>query len=252
MTTRRQIALVLTAAALASAASLVHAWPWGDHGWVRGSGHIVSEQRNPGSFDSISVSGDFKVAIRQSATSHVELRTDDNILPCIETRVVSKGQGATLEIGSRQGCSIHPSATPQVTLDMPRLRAIDIAGAADVAIAAFKGDQIDVSVAGAGDLNFAQLDVDALKLAISGKGDVRALGRAKQLDIAIDGVGDIEAPDLAADEVNVSISGAGNAVVRAARKLNISLAGAGEVSYHGAPTLSTSVAGVGSVKKLDH
>lgn len=250
MTTRRRIAFVMTAA-LAATASLAHAWPWSDLGWVRGSGHIISEQRSPGSFESISVAGEFKVAIRQAGAARVELKADDNVLPCIETRIVNKGQGATLEIGTRHGCAIHPSATPLVALDMPRLRAIDIAGSADVVIATFKGDQIDVSVAGAGDLNFAQLEVEALKLAISGKGDVRAVGRARQLNIAIDGVGDIAMPELAADDVSVSIAGAGNAVVRAARSLNVSLAGAGEVSYHGAPNLSTSIAGVGNVKKLD-
>jgi len=198
------------------------------------------------------VAGDFKVTIRQSNTQRVEIKADDNILPLIETRVVDKGHGATLEIGTRRGSSISPSERPQLTLEMPRLRAIDVAGAADMAVAAFKSEQIDVSVAGAGDLNFDQLDVDALKLSVSGKGDVHAAGHAKQLNISISGLGDISAPDLAGDDVNVSISGAGNALVRAVRSLHVSLAGVGEVSYHGTPTLSTSISGIGTVKKLDH
>jgi len=250
MTPTRRIALALTAAGLVAAVNLAHAWPFGGER-VDGSGQVTAEQRDVGAFDGVSLAGDFKVTVRQAAGNHVELKTDANLLPYIETRIVDKGHGRTLEIGTKRGYNLHPTGTPQITLDMPTLRSISISGSGDIKVGAIKGGDVSASISGSGDLNFEQLEADSLGLSVSGSGDVKAAGHAGQFKISVSGSGDIKAPDFAADDVKISIAGSGDALVRANKTLHVSVAGEGDVSYHGAPVVSTSIAGSGRVKKLD-
>jgi len=250
-TPRRRLALTLIAAGLAASAGLAHAWPWGGER-VDGSGQITAEQRDPGAFDGVSLAGDFKVTVRQAGANHVEIKTDANLLPYIETRIVDNGHGRTLEIGTKRGYNLHATGTPQVTLDMPALRAISIAGSGDVKVGAIKGGEVSASISGSGDLTFEQLDADALKLSISGSGDVKAAGHARDFKVSVSGSGDVTAPDFAADDVKISVAGSGDALVRASKTLSITVAGQGDVSYHGAPVVTSSIAGAGRVTKLDN
>jgi len=250
MTTRR-LALSLTAASLVCAVNLAHAWPWSAER-VEGSGQITAEQRDLGAFDGVSLSGDYKVTVRQAAGNHVEIKADNNLLPYIETRIVDKGNGRTLEIGTKRGYSLRSTSTPQITLDMPTLRALSISGSGDIKVGPIKGGDVGVSIAGSGDLVFDQLQADVLSLSVSGSGDFKATGRTSQFKISVSGSGDIKAPDFAADDVKISIAGSGGAVIRAAKTLHVSVAGDGDVAYHGAPVVSSSIAGSARIKKLDN
>jgi len=251
MTTTRRLALALTAAGLFAAVNLANAWPFSGER-VNGSGQVGTEQRDPGAFDGVALSGDFKVVVRQAAGNHVELKTDANLLPYIETRIVDKGHGRTLEIGTKRGYSLHPTSTPQIVLDMPTLRDISVSGSGDIKVGAIKGADVSVSISGSGDLTFEQLEAQALSLSVSGSGDVKAAGRAGTFKLSVSGSGDVKAPDFAADDVKISIAGSGDAVVRANKTLNVSVAGDGDISYHGNPVVSSSVAGSGRLKKLDN
>lgn len=254
---RRRFALALSAAVALSlgmvAAGPASAWSlnFGSGEQVKGSGEIGSENRDLGAFDAVSVSGDFKVTVRQG-DSRAEIRADRNLLPYIETKVVESGKGRTLEIAPKKGFNLRPTATPQISLDMAQLRAVAIAGSGEVRIEAMKTPSVDASIAGSGDIKFISINSERLGLKVAGSGDISAAGRTGSLSISVAGSGDVKARALEADEVKVSIAGSGDAAVQANKKLNVSISGSGDVSYAGSPEISMSVAGSGKVRKASN
>jgi len=248
---KRRLFLALTATALVAGAAQAHDWNWGNRERVKGSGEITSETREPGAFDGVATSGDFKIVIRQSASNKIEIKTDKNILPLIETRISENGKGRTLEIGVKRGYNISPSNTPQLVVDMPQMRQVSIAGSGDVKVEPMKTGAVEMSISGSGDLKFDSLQSERLGVSVSGSGDVSGSGRTGELKVSVAGSGDVKLRDMPADEAKVSIAGSGDVVVNASKKLHVSVAGAGDVAYVGSPEISTSIAGSGKVKKLN-
>lgn len=249
MLNRRFFAVAACSFLMASGA---HAWSWG---WgsetVNGSGEVVSEVRELPSFDAISLAGGFQVIVRQNPSSRVEVRTDKNLQPLLETRIVDGSKGRTLEIAPKKGSSLNGSVRPQIIIDMAQLRAIAIGGSGNIKVEAMKTPSVDASIGGSGDISFVNIESESLAFSVAGSGDIKASGTTQVLRLSVAGSGDIRARSLQAEEVKVSIAGSGNTEVFARKTLNVSIAGSGDVAYLGAPELKLSVAGNGKVKKLN-
>lgn len=248
-TTRRLFALGIVAAAVAGGPA--QAWNWSSGERVSGNGDIATEARDTGAFDAVSLTGGFNVVIRQGQGNKVEVKADRNLLTYIETRVVDGGKGRTLEIGPKKGFNIATSSNPSLTLEMPALRAVAVAGSGTVKVEAMKTGGVDAAIAGSGDIRFANLDAERLGMKVSGSGDIVAAGRCASASVSIAGSGDVKAADLVAEDVKVSIAGSGDAQVHATRKLNVSIAGSGDVRYAGSPEISSSIAGSGKVRRIE-
>lgn len=247
--TRRILALGAVCAALTTSAT-VQAWGWGSER-ITGNGDVTTEARDTGAFDAVSLSGGFRVVIRQGQGSKVEVRADRNLLPYIETRVVESGKGRTLEISPRKGVNLSTANGPSFTLEMPALRAVAVAGSGTVTVEAMKTGGVDAAIAGSGDIQFKALDAERLGMKVSGSGNIVAAGRAGSASVSIAGSGDVRAADLATEEVKVSIAGSGDAQVQATRRLHVSIAGSGDVKYVGAPEITSSIAGSGKIRQLN-
>lgn len=251
-TPRRLFALGLVAAAFAGAAGTAGAWSWSINSErVNGNGDIATEARDTGAFDGIAVSGGFNLVVRQGASHKVEIKTDRNLLPLIETRVVEGSKGRTLQIEPKKGVNVHSATAPSFVIEMPALRAVSVAGSGTVKVEAMKTAGVDAAIAGSGDIRFANLEADKLAMKVSGSGDIVAAGRCANASVSIAGSGDVKAADLVAEEVKVTIAGSGDAVVNATKKLNVSIAGSGDVKYAGSPEITSSIAGSGKVRRMD-
>jgi Putative auto-transporter adhesin, head GIN domain len=250
MTTRRFFVLAATSLLVAHSAQ-AWTWNWGSGERVTGNGEVVSEARDVGAFDAVSLTGGFNVVIRQGGATKVEIKADKNLMTYLETKVVEGSKGRTLEIGPKKGFNVSGTVNPTFTLDMPTLRALAVAGSGTIKVEAMKTGSVDASIAGSGDIHFNGLDAERLGIKVSGSGDIVANGRAGSATVSIAGSGDVRAAGLAADEVKVSIAGSGDAQVQATKKLSVSIAGSGDVKYAGSPEISSSIAGSGKVSRLN-
>lgn len=255
MLSRSTFAHVFTAAALTlAAASSAQAWTWnlnwGGGEQVKGSGMIVSETRELDAFDAISLSGDLQVRVRQGATTRVEVRADNNLLPLIETRIVEGSKGRTLEIGPKKGYNLAGTTREQITLQMPQLRRVAVGGSGDVRVEAMNTPSVDASIGGSGKIVFVDVTSQSMTLSVAGSGDVEVSGRTGNLSLSVAGSGDVNARSLAADVVKASVAGSGSAQVHAIKTLRVSIAGSGDIAYLGSPEVISSVAGSGNVSRL--
>jgi hypothetical protein len=238
---RRRITLAAALLPLASIAQAPAA--------VVGSGKLQSEVRAVGGFEAVTLRGSMNVVLRQGQRVQVEVRADDNLLPLIETRVVTSSGLPTLQIGGKPGASYSTRNQIAVTVDLVSLKALILSGSGDMSCDALKAQALNVALSGSGNLKLAQLDAEALVIKVSGSGDAQLSGRAARVDAAVSGSGNLTAGALQADDVDVRLHGSGDAGVNARRTLKVAIAGSGDVTHSGGAAVTRSITGSGSLNK---
>ena len=215
---------------------------------VKGTGNVTTEKRLVTGYNSVDVSGNIKVYVKQDSAQSVKVETDENLLGLIETRE----EGGVLYIKPRKGYNLKPSSSIKVYVSGPEFRHFEASGACDIYSenAITSNGSIDIDLSGSCD---AKLEVRAPKVTadISGSGSVTLKGETR--DLAVDGTGSssFKCLELKSENVTVDITGSGSAEVFASVKLDVDVTGSGSVKYAGNAAVSQSVSGSGSVKKVD-
>ena len=212
---------------------------------LQGSGNSATETRNVAEFQAIGLSGSMDLVVRQGAVQSVRVQADDNLLPLLETVVDNN----SLQVRWKKGQSLNTRARVLVTVVVPKLGGLSVAGSGDVRLETFSTPALQLSLSGSGDARLEALTTDDLGIRISGSGDVTGNGTAARVKVSIAGSGDVRLADLRADDVTVAIAGSGDAAVNAQKTLQVSIAGSGDVTYTGNAVVKSSVAGSGSVKR---
>ena len=119
---------------------------------VRGSGHIITENRNETGFNSIDVSSAIDVYVKQDSTTSVKVETDDNILEYVEVHT----DGSTLEIYTEGHIRLRPTHKIKVYVSNPAYKELHISGASTIhsenEITSADGLHIDLSGSSEGSL----------------------------------------------------------------------------------------------------
>jgi hypothetical protein len=143
----------------------------------------------------------------------------------------------------------HDRPAVDLTVTLPAVEAIDLAGAGRLVGAGFEGAELEVSLAGAGECELTELRLDRLEIDLAGAARCETQGTARIQEISIAGAGSYEGFDLESEEATVSVAGAGAAEVTVTERLEGSVAGIGNISYRGSPKqITQSVSGLGSVE----
>jgi len=195
----------------------------GDGPVITGSGHIVSQSRQTGSFDAVQTKGavDLDIAIGPQTAVIVEM--DDNLQDLMRTEV----QGRTLVIDSKGSWTADHDLHVRITV--PALSALAMEGSGGAMLKGLNG----------GDL----------ALRIAGSGDIDASGHVASLGVLLNGSGDARLGTLQADTAKVRINGSGDVTVNAAQTLEASVYGNGDIRYRGNPKVSSHIYGNGTVEK---
>ena len=187
---------------------------------VHGNGKIQTQSFSRSNFDSVSVSGGWRVDIRQSETFSVTIDTDENLFSYLDIYV----DDGTLYIGFQRGYSIDRTHC-RALITMPVLTKLTMTGSITGTISSFNmpGHTMSVAVAGSGDVVAHTITVKNLKLKISGSGSFEATGKAQYLE------GDIS----------------GSAKVWVTDFLAVHISGSGSIGYKGNPIIDRRISGSG-------
>jgi hypothetical protein len=199
---------------------------------ARGSGNVVTEERQVSGFDSVALSGVGEVIITQGDQESLTIETDDNLMRYIETEV----RNGTLELGFASNTIPIPSRSIVFRVSVVNLTGLDSSGAGSFEIDGLDTDRLRVTLSGAGDIGIDSLNASDLEIQASGAGNIQAAGAVATQEIDLSGLGNYNAPDLESRTASVRISGAGNAVVWVLDTLDVEISGAGNVEYYGSPT----------------
>ncbi len=193
---------------------------------VRGSGNIVTEQRDLTSFTSVDVSSVFQVELTAGKEFAVEIEADDNLVPVIKTEVVD----GKLKLSTTQ--SIRGRSRMIVRISAPDIERVDVSGAAKV--------------------NVADIKNPAFTIDTSGASKVTVAGETSKLNISVSGASKVNAEQLRAENATVDASGASKINVNATNVLRADGSGASRIRYVGTPaSIEKNTSGASSVKPMD-
>lgn len=211
---------------------------------VTGNGEVTKEERNPGIYTGIKVSGGIDVYLTQGEPSKVEVEADKNLLEWIKTEV----NGSVLHIYTEK--NIRMAKSKKVYLTTRLIESIDISSAGDVnGTNPIKGEKLSVDMSSAGDLRI-EVHVEELEISISSAGNAYFAGHTGTLRAELSSAGDLNAFDLEAARGDVSVSSAGSARVYITDEARFRSSSAGDIDFRGDPKiLEMHTSSAGSVNK---
>lgn len=176
----------------------------------------------------------------------IHIRGQGNLLPYLDLTE----QDDKLEIEVKEGYRLAPTEPLEITITLPELHELALAGTGNGELRDFKGDELVLSVAGTGDIVASGLELNRLEGNIAGAGSLDlGTGSARDVELNIAGSGGVLGARLLSQEADVNIAGSGEVEVRVQERLKIEIAGSGSVSYWGDPELSSEIAGSGLVNR---
>jgi hypothetical protein len=176
-------------------------------------------------FSSITVIGTADLFFTQSDTYCVSVEANEEVFEHLDYKV----ENGTLILGAKDSANIRASKY-EVTVSLPYIEAIVVAGAADVkqkgeykadkdftAVVNGAGDlyfyekfvvpTLSVNVNGAGDIKVSDIEVENLSVSVNGAGDAVLAGKAKTASFSVNGAGDIDASELDYEQVTTHKAG---------------------------------------------
>ncbi|WP_353200292.1 head GIN domain-containing protein [Sandarakinorhabdus sp.] len=194
-------------------------------------------------FDRIAVAGSDNVTVKQGGFA-VAADGAASDLDKLDIKV----EGGVLKIGRKRGQWGWGGKDVQVSVTLPALHGLVIAGSADVIADRGGGDQFGLKISGSGNARIANLDTKTADIAISGSGDVVAAGRCGALNLRVAGSGNADASALRCTNAAISVAGSGDVSAHVSGQATVNVAGSGDVTVTGGGRCSKKVAGSGAVR----
>lgn len=214
---------------------------------VRGSGHITSQNRSTGNYNSIDVSGAIDVYVTQDSAYTVKVETDDNLQEYLDVYT----DGNVLRIHPADRINFNSSRGVKVYVSGPMFKSLEASGACNYYSQnqLSSSEKIRVGLSGSSD---AKLDLNTPRIEadLSGASTLDLKGQTKDFDVQGSGSSDIKCFDLLTENTKIDVSGASDAEVSASLKLEVDASGSSDIKYKGNPTISQSVSGASSIKKV--
>ena len=214
---------------------------------VKGSGHVITENRSTSDFNSIDVSGAIDVYVKQDSATSVKVEADDNILEYIEVHT----EGSRLEIYTQNNIRLRPSNKIKVYISSPEYKEIQVSGASSVRCEnEITSDVLDVNLSGASE---GRLELNAPKISVNvtGASNANIKGKTKDFEGRASGASEIRGFDLLSENADVDASGASNIEIYASVRIDGQSSGASSVNYKGNAQSSVEKSGASSVSKKD-
>lgn len=210
----------------------------------KGSGNVITEERNVSGFDRVILTGIGDLTIIQGDTESMEIEAEDNVAANITTEV----KNGTLEIGFNEK-RILPTEPVKFTVTMRTVRGLDTRGVSNIQSDKIDTDQLDLAISGTGNINLRSLTADEVKIHVSGAGNLNAEGKVTEQKITLSGAGNYNGEDLESETADIVISGLGKVTVWATGKLDVKISGTGSVDYYGNPQVSQNISGLGRLEQ---
>jgi len=215
---------------------------------VKGSGHVITENRTASGFNNVDISGAIDVYVRQDSVSSVKVEADDNILEYIKVH----SDGSTLEIYTENNIRLKPTNKIKVYISNPQYKEIQVSGASTIRCEneITSADAIDIGLSGASD---GRLELNAPKISVhlTGASNTSIKGKTKDFEGSASGASEIRGFDLLSENADVDASGASHIEIFASVKIDGQASGASSVNYKGNAQSGVEKSGASSVNKKD-
>ncbi len=215
--------------------------------YTSGSGNIVTKSRSVGSFNGISVGGDFEVEVKIGPATEVTVEADDNIMRYIEIT----NSGNILKIRT-EDLHNYSNVHMKVYITTPVLTSIKASASAEVKVNGILTgtDKLSFRASSSASID-AEVDAPEIETDASSGGSVSISGKTKNHNAEASSGAEIKTWDLLSEHTKVSASSGANAKVHASISLKATGSSGADITYHGAAAVTNSLSSGASVQKGD-
>jgi hypothetical protein len=215
---------------------------------INGNGAVKSEARSVAAFNSVDVSGNIEVYVKQDSVVSVRIEADENLL----TYVHINADNGTLEIKEEDGFNLQSSKGIKVFVSGQSFKRFEASGACDIYSEnkISSNNEISLTATGASRIKM-ELHTPKVRTELSGASHVELSGETKIFSADGSGASGLKCFELMAEETDVEISGASHAEVFASVKLDLHASGASTVKYKGNATVTQESNGASTVSKSE-
>ncbi len=213
--------------------------------WIEGSGNIIKEQRDVSEFTGIDVGGAYYVHIKKGDYQSVEIETDDNIMPLVETEV----SNGVLRISTKTATSNVKARNIYIT--MANLKQLDISGACKIeSDDRFNEDLVDINLSGASNLNIS-FKANRIDMEMSGASNANISGHSNIFNIDASGASNGRFSNMEANTVSAECSGASSIWLNVIESIKGDASGGSNIYYKGNPNKANiETSGGASVERI--
>ncbi|MEJ7627607.1 MAG: head GIN domain-containing protein [Ferruginibacter sp.] len=208
-----------------------------------GSGDIISEIRNTGSFKGVRVGGDFDVTITKGDRTEVKVEADDNLIKRIETNV----EGGVLRIRSKDN-NIR-DAHFKIYITTPFIEKVSGSAGASINVDNIDSESVVELKASSAAKITAKIDAPEVDASASSGGELILNGRTKKFSGRTSSGASIKAMDLLSETSVISSSSGASADVFASVSLDASASSGANIAYRGNANVKKSVSSGASIDK---
>lgn len=215
--------------------------------YTEGSGNIVTEKRNMGNFDGISVGGGFDVEVKIGPVAEVTVEADDNIIQYIETTV----DDGTLKIRTEEDHNIS-DAHIKIYITMPVLTHIKAFASADITVRDVikSSEKLSFSASSSASI-VAEAIAPEIEADASSNASIRLTGKTKNYFVEVSSGADVKTENLLSENTQVKASSGASAKVHASIALKASASSGANIRYLGEANAYKTVNSGAQVEKMD-
>lgn len=226
------------------------------------------ENRNPGAFEGLKISGSFQTTIRHGDATGVKIEAEGVETSAIITEIKDNTLSVYLKKGNYRNInvkvfitytslsSISHSGSGKLVCESPidaKEFNLGSSGSGGLIVKEnIKAGKLHMGISGSGSVQVEGLDAENLHVGISGSGGLHvANGKTNDLAVEVAGSGGFKAFGLTAGNATISLAGSGGAEITVENTLTGNIAGSGNISYKGNPgNISNHTAGSGRIRKI--
>jgi len=198
---------------------------------VKGNGIMKKEIRKVGSYDKISVAGDFNVTLVHGKEGDLNIKIEENLLKYLITEVNDN----KLTIRWKKGENISTRKGVHIVVPFTDIDEVNLFGSGDVLCDdVIKSAHFKTLLTGSGDI-ILNIDVKTVDAKITGSGNIELLGETTDINILVTGSGGVQSYKLDAKNADAKITGSGDIGVNVSDNLKAKITGSGDITYTGNP-----------------
>jgi hypothetical protein len=207
---------------------------------IKGSGVLISEERELPFFHSISMNTVGLVTISPGSEQHLEVTSDDNIMEYISIRV--ENDRLIIELDNDVTLSEYEIL---IDVTMTELKSLVTNSAGSIkGLNTFEENNVNLTINSAGNISL-DLKANQLNSMINSAGNLLLSGQVTYHNAILSSAGNLSAFDLATETTVVLINSAGNAQVTVSKLLDVTINSVGCVYYKGYPEIIQNINSIG-------
>ncbi|NNT72269.1 DUF2807 domain-containing protein [Flavobacterium sp. IMCC34852] len=197
---------------------------------VTGSGKVITEKRNTGNFDKVSVANGLDCEVILSDQLEVAVEADDNVIKGIKTEV----KNGTLFISSEYSNYINV-ASKKITVRLPKVVSLEsTSGSSLISGNTLISDDLTLKSSSGSSIE-AKVEADKVTLETSSGSEQTITGIALKVNTASSSGSHIDADELLANEVFAQSSSGSSTNVSASVLLDAKASSGSSITYRNSP-----------------